>query len=101
MREEQEKFFTDFDEAFLLLFPKFIEKFNALLDPETPLVPKNDELLSPELRIFALIRLGVHDSARIAHFLNYSLTTIYNYRSKIKGRAIVPKEEFEKRVMEL
>ena len=101
VREEQEKFFTDFDEAFLLLFPKFIEKFNALLDPETPLVPKNDELLSPELRIFALIRLGVHDSARIAHFLNYSLTTIYNYRSKIKGRAIVPKEEFEKRVMEL
>lgn len=101
VREEQDKFFADFDQAFLHLYPRFIEKFNALLDSNSQIQPKQNELLSPELRIFALIRLGINDSARIAHFLNYSLTTIYNYRSKIKGKAIVPKEEFEKRIMEL
>jgi len=58
-------------------------------------------LLSTELRIFALIRLGVTDSNRIAHFLGYSLATVYNYRSKMRNRAVGDKEAFEKKVMAL
>lgn len=65
------------------------------------IVVKPGELLTTELRIFALIRLGVTDSSRIAHFLGYSLTTIYNYRSKMRSKAKGDKDTFEKRVMDL
>lgn len=99
MAEEKQRFYMDFDEAFLRLFPNFIDRFNALLQPEARIYPKHEEMLTTELRIFALIRLGVQDSASIAHFLNYSLATIYNYRSKIRNRSICPKNEFEKQVM--
>lgn len=99
MAEEKQRFYTDFDEAFLRLFPHFIDRFNALLQPEARIYPKHGEMLTTELRIFALIRLGVQESASIAHFLNCSLATIYNYRSKIRNRSICPKNEFEKEVM--
>lgn len=98
---EQEAFYKDFDQAFLHLFPNFIADFNALLEPDWQIVPKKNELLSTEHRIFALIRLGVTDSSRIAHFLNYSLATIYNYRSKIRSHSVCGKTAFEQRVMEL
>lgn len=101
IRKEQEAFYADFDQAFLTLFPDFIEKFNALLQPAERVVPKHDNHLNTELRIFALIRLGVADSARIAHFLNFSLTTVYNYRSKMRNKALGSPTDFERAVSEL
>lgn len=98
IKKEQELFYEDFDAAFLTLFPDFIRSFNALLRPEEPVLPKEENRLSTELRIFALIRLGVTDTARIAHFMNYSTATIYNYRSKIRNRSKGRPEDFEKEV---
>lgn len=98
---EQEKLYADFDEAFLDLHPNFVEKFNALLHPEERIIPKRHERLNTELRIFALIRLGVTDTAQIAQFLDYSMPTIYNYRSRIRNKSIYSKEEFDKKLMEL
>lgn len=101
LKQEQEKFYEDFDSAFLTLFPHFIEKFNALLLPEAKMHTKGENKLNTELRIFALIRLGVTDSAKIAHFLNFSLATIYNYRSRLRNNARCENAEFEARVAEL
>lgn len=101
INDEQNHFYHDFDEAFLKLYPNFIERFNALIRPDAQIVPKKGELLTTELRIFALIRLGETDSAQIAKFLNYSLTTIYNYRSRVRNNAIGDKETFEDEVMKL
>jgi hypothetical protein len=101
LRTERKAFYTEFDKAFLEIFPHFIENFNALLVEDGRIYPKQGELLSTELRIFALIRLGVTDSNRIAHFLGYSLATVYNYRSKMRNRAAGDKESFEKEVMGL
>lgn len=98
--DEETLFYTDFDEAFLTLFPDFVTNFNALLIPEAQIITKRDELLNTELRIFALIRLGITDSNRIAHFLNYSLPTIYSYRSRLRNKSKFSKEDFEKMVME-
>ena len=86
--------------SFLKIFPNFVEEFNRLLPVEEQLHPKNEELLVTELRIFALIRLGITDSARIAEFLRYSITTIYTYRSKLKNKSLC-KEDFEERVMKI
>ena len=101
IEEEQAKFYADFDQLFLTLYPNFVEKFNALLKPEAAIMPKRGELLTTELRIFALIRMGETDSTKIAKFLNYSLTTIYNYRSRVRNNALGDKETFEQKVMQL
>lgn len=98
---EKERFYADFDELFLNLYPNFIEQFNALLTPEAQIVPKKGELLTTELRIFALIKLGIDDSSQIAKFLSYSLTTIYNYRSRIRNNALDTNVDFETKVLEL
>lgn len=95
--EEREKFYKSFDETFLSLFPHFVESLNALLRDNEQLHPHPGELLSTELRIFALIRLGITDSNKIARFLRYSLTTIYNYRSKVRNKA-KDKMQFETQV---
>lgn len=95
--EEREKFYKSFDETFLSLFPHFVESLNALLRDDEQLHPHPGELLSTELRIFALIRLGITDSNKIARFLRYSLTTIYNYRSKVRNKA-KDKIQFETQV---
>ncbi len=101
INDEQMHFYHDFDEAFLKLYPHFIDNFNALLKPEAQVLPKKGELLTTELRIFALIRLGETDSAQIAKFLNYSLTTIYNYRSRVRNNALGDKDTFEEEVIKL
>ena len=101
IRDERDEFYNEFDRSFLKLFPNFISSFNDLLMEEGKIYPKSDELLTTELRIFALIRLGVTDSNRIAHFLGYSLATIYNYRSRIRNKAAGDKEQFEEDVMKL
>ena len=101
IKDERKEFYHDFDQTFLELFPHFIHAFNDLLVEEGRIYPKPQELLTTELRIFALIRLGVTDSNAIAHFLGYSLATIYNYRSKIRNRAKGNKDTFEQDVMNL
>lgn len=101
LRDERKNFYNEFDKSFLDLFPNFINDFNNLLSEDGKIYPKSGELLNTELRIFALIRLGVTDAARIAHFLGYSLATVYNYRSKIRNKAIGDKENFEQEVMNL
>lgn len=99
--EDTRELYQHFDTAFLTLFPDFIEQFNALLLPEARLVPRKGELLNTELRIFALIRLGIDDSSQIADFLRYSVNTIYNYRAKVKNGAAGDRETFEKRLMSI
>ena len=101
IEDELTEFYHDFDNAFLNIFPNFVEQFNALLLENERVVPKQEEILTTELRIFALIRLGITDSQRIAEFLRYSITTIYNYRSKYRNKSIVPREEFESEIMKI
>lgn len=99
IEQEIQEFYNNFDNTFLHIFPNFVEELNDLLVKEEQIIPKNEEILSTELRIFALIRLGIHDSSKIAHLLRYSVNTIYNYRVKIKNKAAVPRDEFEDYVM--
>lgn len=101
INEETKLFFKQFDESFLTLFPHFVDDFNNLLIPKARIKPKKGELLNTELRIFALIRLGIADSTRISEFLGYSITTVYNYRSRIHNKAIGDKADFENKVMQL
>lgn len=98
---ELKEFYTNFDQTFLQLFPNFIEEFAALLVDEDAIQLKEGELLNTELRIFALIRLGIKDSAKISVFLRYSVSTIYNYRSQLKNKAVGPRDEFEAKVMQI
>lgn len=101
MKNEMIQFYNRFDNTFLSIYPNFIEEFNALLKPEEQIIPKSDELLTTELRIFALIRLGISSSVKIAELLCYSVNTIYNYRAKVKNSALEDRESFEDRVKEL
>lgn len=94
-------FFRKFDMIFLDLFPTFVDEFNKLLQPNARIVPKDGELLTPELRIYALVRLGINDSTRIAGFLHYSSQTVYNYRLRTRNKAIVPKDKFVESVQNL
>jgi hypothetical protein len=98
--KELEELYENFDTVFLHLFPNFIDDFNALLLPEVQVQPKENRLTT-DIRIFALIRLGIEDSSKIAEFLHYSVNTIYNYRARLKNGAIGNRETFEKRVKEL
>lgn len=94
---ELELFYRNFDNTFLHLYPTFIGEFNSLLDDDARIEPKKGELLTTELRIFALIRLGITDSSKIAALLRYSVSTIYNYRSKIKAHSS-SRDDFEERI---
>lgn len=87
-----------FDSTFLHLFPNFVADFNALLQPESRITLDDPRTLNTDLRIFALIRLGIEDSSRIAEFLHYSVNTIYNYRAKVKNGALTDRDSFESRV---
>lgn len=93
--EELKEFFTNFDNMFIHLFPNFVEKFNSLLQDDEKIILKKGEVLNTELRIYALMRLGIDDSTKIANFLGYSVNTIYNYRAKIKNKAKISREDFE------
>ena len=99
--KELEELYDSFDEAFLHLFPDFVEQFNALLVPEERIVLLKGERMNTSLRIFALIRLGIEDSSKIAEFLHYSVNTIYNYRARIKNGAIADREHFEESVKQI
>jgi len=101
IEDERVEFYTNFDDSFLKLFPDFVDKFNALLPEKERIILKPNETLTTELRIFALIRLGITDNTKIAEFLNYSLATIYNYRSRYRNKALVQRNEFEKEVLKI
>ena len=98
---EMRLFHRNFDETFLHLFPTFVEDVNRLLKPEMQLEPKPGRLLNTELRILALIRLGVTDNVKMAHFLRTSLSTIYNYRSKLRNAARSDAGIFEEEVAKI
>ena len=93
-------FFVNFDTTFLTLYPNFIKEFNALLREGEEIIPQKGEILNTELRIFALVRLGIKDSSRIATLLFYSPQTIYNYRTAVRNRAR-DRESFEEKVKQL
>lgn len=97
---EIEELYKNFDTIFLNLYPTFVRDFNVLLVPEEHIHPRHGELLNTELRIFALIRLGITDSFKIASFLRYSLRTVYNYRTKVRNKA-VSRDDFEDMVKEI
>ncbi|UCJ07370.1 tetratricopeptide repeat protein [Chitinophaga pendula] len=101
LRKEKEELLRNFDQAFLKLFPNFVTVFNTLFKEEDQQQLKEGELLNVDLRIFALIRMGIHENEKIAHIMQYSVNTINTYKTKIKNKSIVPNEEFEKRVMEI
>jgi DNA-binding CsgD family transcriptional regulator len=101
IKKEKEELLGNFDRIFLKLFPHFIEEFNTLFAREDQIQLKENELLNTDLRIFALIRMGIHDSEKIARILEYSVNTINTYKTKIKNKSIIPNEEFEHRIMEI
>ncbi len=96
--QEMPLFYQQFDSAFLTIFPNFVDEFNHLLRPENRIIPDKRGTLNTELRIFALIRLGIDSSTRIAELLCYSANTIYNYRARVKNYAIGNRDDFEQSV---
>lgn len=99
--EELETLYKHFDSIFLSLYPTFIEDFNALLNENEKVIPKAGHLLNKELRIYALLRLGLTDNTKMASFLRCSMSTIYNYRTKMRNKSKVDREDFENQVMQI
>lgn len=93
--------YQNFDAVFLNLYPNFVDEFNSLLKNSEHIIPKSGDFLTPELRVFALIRLGISDSGKIAGFLHYSPQTVYNYRLRIKNKLAVSKEEFADKILQI
>lgn len=100
IEKEVDAFFATFDATFLSLFPNFVHDFNQLLLPESQVVNKKDKRLNTELRICALIRLGISDNERLAAFLRCSKATIYSYRSRTRLKSLQP-DLFEEQLMNL
>jgi DNA-binding FrmR family transcriptional regulator len=98
IKRERNDLFKGFDGVFLKLFPHFVTDFNELLKPEERIQLADDQLLTAELRLFALIRLGIDDSERISKILGYTINTVYTYKARTKKKSRYPSEEFEDRV---
>jgi len=101
IEDELEEFYKNFDETFLTLFPTFVEEINQLLAEEERIVLKPGERLNTGLRIYALMRLGITDSSTISRFLRYPVTTIYNYRTRLRNKAAGNRDHFENEVMNI
>jgi tetratricopeptide (TPR) repeat protein len=99
--DEREELVQNFDRAFLKLFPNFVNEFNALFDEENRVKLEEGELLNTDLRIYALLRLGIKENEKIAEILQYSVKSIYAYKTRLRNRARGPKEDFDKKVMEI
>jgi tetratricopeptide (TPR) repeat protein len=99
IKHEREELYHNFDKFFLTLFPDFVAIFQSLFKQEDQIHLKDGQLLNTELRIFALIRLGIHDAEKIARILDYSVATIYTYKTRIRNKSIVANDEFDKRIM--
>lgn len=101
VEHELEELYKHFDRIFINLYPTFVDDFNSLLIDEERIVVKSGDFLNKELRIYALLRLGITDSTKIASFLRCSMSTIYNYRTKMRNKASISREDFENRVMKI
>jgi len=101
IKDERKQLFHTFDTIFLRLFPNFIHSFNALLKPEDQIWPANDEILNTNLRIFALMRLGIKNPQKVANILQTTVGTVYTYRNRIRAKALVHGEEFDNKIMEI
>lgn len=101
LTDERKGMYADFDETFIKLFPNFIDKYNLLFAEADRKTQADKQSLTNEMRIFALIRLGITDSERIAHFLNYSVNTINTYKTRVKNKSMVSNELFEQKIMEI
>lgn len=99
--DELDALYTRFDRVFLNLYPTFVSDFNALLKDDEKIILKQDASLNRELRIYALLRLGITDSGKIANFLRCSTSTVYNYRTKMRNKAAVDRDEFENEIMKI
>lgn len=99
--DEVKELYANFDRVFLQIYSDFVEDFNTLLRPEERIELKNPGQLTTELRIYALVRLGLNDSMKIAKFLHCSVQTVYNARQRTRNKAIVAKDEFAARVQAL
>ena len=99
LSKEREELFINFDKAFLTIFPNFVTKYNELFCEENRVKLLPNQLMNTDLRIFALVRLGIHDTEKIAHILEYSVNTIYNYKARIKSKSLVHNDEFENAIM--
>lgn len=100
-RDELKDFYRSFDTVFLHIYPDFVSDFNSLLQDDKHITPKEGELLNTELRIYALVRLGITDSIKIAEFLHCSPQTVYNNRFRVRNKALVPKKNFAEAVRTL
>ena len=99
--DELEELYHHFDTIFLRLYPTFVDDMNALLREEERITLKPGVLLNKELRIFALLRLGFTDSEQIANFLHCSVSTIYNYKTKMRNKAKDDIDNFDEQVMQI
>ena len=101
IKKEREELYHNFDKVFLKLFPDFVTIFQSLLRESDRIHLKEGQLLNTELRIFALMRMGINDNEKISKILDYSVTTIYTYKTRIRSKSIVPNDEFDKRIMKI
>ncbi|MDD6778182.1 MAG: DUF6377 domain-containing protein [Bacteroidales bacterium] len=101
VKQERERMSSAFDSTFLKLFPNFIEEYNRLFPAEYRVNVAADGTLPTEVRIFALMRLGIKDAVIVANYLNLSLNTVYVYKAKVKSRSVVKKEEFDSLIMQI
>ncbi|POY36087.1 transcriptional regulator [Solitalea longa] len=101
LHKEREGLFLSFDKVFLKLFPNFVESFNNLFKEEDKIKLEEGQLMNPELRIYALIRIGITDNDRIAKILDYSVNTIYAYKTRIKKKSLIQNDGFEDQIMKI
>jgi hypothetical protein len=101
IKKERDQLFQNFDKIFLSIFPDFVDGFNALFNEEDRVYLSEDGAMNTDLRIFALIRMGIFENEKIAKILNFSINTIYSYKNRIKKRSLVPNNEFEDKIMEI
>ncbi len=101
LKKEKDKLLNNFDTAFINLFPDFITEFNSLMKPGEQIKLKEGQILNKELRIFALIRLGIKHNEKIAQILGYSVNSIYAYKTKVRNKSIIENEGFDKKLMKI
>lgn len=101
IKRERDELYHNFDRVFLKLFPEFVTVFNSFFKEEDKIVLKEGQLMNTELRIFALMRMGIHDNEKIAKILDYSVTTIYTYKTRIRSKSLLENDEFDKRIMSI
>lgn len=101
LKREKEKLLQNFDSAFIKLFPNFIREFNSLMKDEHKIELQSEQLLTKELRIYALIRLGIKHSEIIAQILGYSVNSIYAYKTKIRNKSLIGKDDFDQKLLEI